>query len=97
MKTQNRVRQRNRKPRRSSGNTADTVGKSVTPFRVWDTIKQLHPYKIEILNVVRMLSSIGANHIIIAATLDLQGWKTFYGSCEWTEEDVKDLVEGYRA
>ena len=97
MKTQNRVRQRNRKPRRSSGNRADTAGISGRPFRVWDTIKQLHPYKIEILNVVRMLSSIGANHIIIAATLDLQGWKTFYGSYAWTEKDVQGLLEGYRA
>jgi hypothetical protein len=65
------------------------------PIRIWDTIKQFHPYENEILNVVSMLNSIGANHIIIAATLDLQRWKTFYGDDEWTEADVKGLLEGY--
>ena len=34
---------------------------------------------------------------IIAAALDLQKWKTFYGDCEWTEEDVKGLLDGNRA
>jgi hypothetical protein len=67
------------------------------PSRIWDTIQQFHPYKKEILNVVRILNIIGANHKIIAATLDLQGWKTFYGGNEWTEKDVKDLLEGYSA
>ena len=47
--------------------------------------------------MVRMLNSIGANRAIIAAALDLQRWKTFYGDCEWTEEDVKGLLDGYRA
>ncbi len=95
--TQNRERQRKREQRRSTGNRSDTVMQTAEPFRIWDTIKQFHPHKKEILNVVRMLNSIGANRAIIAAALDLQKWKTFYGNCDWTEEDVKGLLDGYRA
>ena len=97
MKTQNRVRQRKGKPKRASGNRADTIGISATPFKFWDTLKRFHPYKDEILSVVKILNSIGANCIIIAATLNLQKFNTFYGGGEWTEEDVKGLLEGYRA
>jgi hypothetical protein len=64
---------------------------------VWDAIKQFHPYKEEILIVVRTLNSIGANRNIIAAALDLKGWKTFYGGGEWTEEDVKGLLKELRS
>jgi hypothetical protein len=67
------------------------------PIRIWDTIQQFHPHKNEILSVVKILDSVGVNCRIIAATLDLQGWKTFYGGGEWTEEDVQGLLEGYRA
>ena len=77
MKAQNRERQRNKKQRWDSGNRPDTVGISVTPFLVWDAIKQFYPYKKEILIVVRILNSIGSNRNIIAASLDLKGWKTF--------------------
>jgi hypothetical protein len=70
---------------------------TVAPFKAWDTISQFHPYKNEIQNVVKMLNNIGVNRIIIAATLDLQRWKTFYGGYEWTKEDVQGLLEGYRA
>ncbi len=97
MKTQNRERQRKRKERLSAENRSDTVVLTAAPFKIWDTIKQFHPHKKEILNVVRMLNRIGVNRNIIAATLDLQGWKTFFGGCEWSEEDVKDILEGYRA
>ena len=97
MKAQNRERQRNKKQRCGSGNRSDTVGISVLPFLVWDAIKQFHPYKKEILIVVRTLSSIGANRNIIAAALDLKGWKTFYGGSEWTEEDVNGLLKKFRA
>ena len=93
MKTQNRVRQRKRKQRRGSENRSDTSMPTAAPVRIWDTISQFHPYKNEILNVVKILNSIGANCKIIAATLDLQGWKTFYGGSEWTEEDVQGLLE----
>ncbi|MHC4586259.1 MAG: hypothetical protein ACYS3N_17140 [Planctomycetota bacterium] len=97
MKTQNRERQRKRKQRRDSESRSDTVVLTAAPSKIWDTIKQFHPHKKEILNVVRMLNNIGANHNIIAAALGLQRWKIFYGGCEWTEEDVKGLLEGYRA
>ena len=97
MKAQNRDRQRNRKQRWGSGNRSDTVGISVPPFLVWDAIKQFHPYKEEILIVVRTLNSIGANRNIIAAALDLKGWKTFYGDSERTEEDVNGLLKKFRA
>ena len=80
MKTQNRVRQRNRKP-----------------IKIWDTISQFHPYKNEIINVVRVLNRMGAKRTMIAAALGLQGWQSFYGVCEWTDEDVKDILEGYSA
>jgi hypothetical protein len=97
VKTQNRERQRKRKQRRGAENRSDTVVLTAASFKIWDTIKQFHPHKKEILNVVRMLNRIGANRNIIAATLSLQRWKTFYGGCEWTKEDVKGLLEGYRA
>ena len=95
MKTQNRVRQRKRKQRQGSENRSNTVMLTAAPFKIWDTLKQFHPHKKEILNVVRILSSLGANRNIIAATLGLQGWKTFYGSRDWTEGEVKVLLEGY--
>jgi hypothetical protein len=95
--TQNRVRQRKREQRRGAENRSSTVMLTVTPFKVWDTISQFHPYKNEILSVVKILNSIGANCNIISAALDLQGWRTFYGGCEWAAEDVKGLLEGYRA
>ena len=97
MKTQNRERQGNRKQRRDAENRSDAVMLTAAPFKIWDTLKQFHPHKKEILNVVRILNSLGVNRNIIAATLGLQRWKTFYGSLEWTEEDVKGLLEGYRA
>ena len=97
MKMQNRDRQRNRKQRPDAENRSDTVMLTAARFKIWDTIKQLHPHKKEILNVVRLLNSIGANRNMIAATLVLKRWKTFYGGCEWTEEDIKGLLEGYRA
>jgi hypothetical protein len=90
VKTQNREQ---RKQRRGSENRSDTVVLTAASFKIWDTIKQFHPHKKEILNVVRMLNRIGVGRNIIAATLDLQRWKTFYGGCEWTEKDVKGLLE----
>ncbi len=97
MKTQNREHQRKRKQGGDAENRSDTVMQTAAPFKIWDTIKQFHPYKKEILNVIRILNIIGANHNIIAATVGLKRWKTFYGGSEWTEEDVKGLLEGYSA
>ena len=97
VKTQNRERQRKRKQRLDSENRSDTVMPTAAPFKIWDTIKQFHPYEREILTVVRILNRMGAKRTMIAAALGLQGWQTFYGGCEWTEEDVKGLLEGYSA
>jgi hypothetical protein len=97
VKTPNREPQGKRKQRRGAENRSDTVMLTATPFKIWDTLKQFHPYKKEILNVVRMLNSIGVNRNIIAATLGLQRWKTFCGGGEWSETDVKDILEGHRA
>jgi len=97
VKAQNRERQRSRKQRWGSGNRSDTAGISVTPFLVWDNIKKFHPYKKDILIVVRTLNRIGANRNIIATALDLQGWKTFYGGSQWTEEDENGLLKEFRA
>ena len=95
MKTQNRERQRERKT--EAENRSNTVMRTAASFKIWDTLKQFHPHKKEILNVVRILNSIGVNRNIIAATLGLQRWKIFYGGCEWSETDVKDILEEYRA
>ena len=65
-------------------------------FNIWDTLKQFHPYQKEISIVVRMLSNIGVKRSIIAAALGLQRWKTFHGGRDWTKEDVKVILEGYR-
>jgi hypothetical protein len=64
--------------------------------KVWNTIKHFHPYKKEILDVVRMLNSIGVNRNIIAAALGLKRWNTFYSGGEWTDEDIKDILQEYR-
>jgi hypothetical protein len=82
------------KERRGAENRSETVMLTAAPFKIWDTVKQFHPHKKEILNVVRILSRLGVNRNIIAATLGLQRWKTFYGGCEWTETDVKNILEG---
>jgi hypothetical protein len=97
VKAQNREGQRSRKQSWGSGNRSDTVEISVPSFLVWDAIKQFHPYKKEIIIVVRTLNSIGANRNITAAALDLKGWKTFFGGREWTEEDVNGLLKEFRA
>jgi hypothetical protein len=95
--TQSRERQRKNAQKLGAKNRSRTGMSASTSFKVWDTISQFHPYKNEILRVVKILNSIGANCKIIAAILGLQGWKTFYGNGEWTEEEVQDLLQGFRA
>ena len=97
MKTQNRDRQRKGKKRPILEKRSGTGMSASTSFLAWDAISKFHPYKNEILRVVKILNSIGANCKIIAAILGLQGWKTFYGNGEWTEEEVQDLLQGFRA
>ena len=97
MRTLNRERQRNRKQRPDAENRSDTVMLTAAPFKMWDALKRLYPQEEEIVNVVRIMNSLGVNRNIIAAALGLQEWRTFYGSLEWTEADVKGLLEEYRA
>jgi hypothetical protein len=77
-------------------NRSDTVMLTAAPLRIWDTLKLFHPHTKEILSVVRVLERMGAKRSIIAAALGLQGWQNFCGGCEWTTEDVKDILEVYR-
>jgi hypothetical protein len=55
---------------------------------------QYHPQWREIYLVVRIMNNIGANLNLIAATLNLQKWKTFYGDIDWKVEDVKEVIDG---
>ena len=58
----------------------------------WDILTSFHPYRNEIFCIVRMLNDIGVGLKIIAASLNLQKWKTFFGSAEWNDEDVKNVL-----
>jgi hypothetical protein len=94
---QNMEPDRKSKSKRRYGNGADTVMLAASPYKIWNTLKQFHPYKKEISILVRMLNKMGAKRTMIAAALCLQGWQNFCGVSEWTVEDVKDILEGYSA
>ena len=64
---------------------------------VREFIEKYHPQNKEIYFVVRIMNNIGLDQKLIAATLKLQKWKTFYGENNWSQEDVKELIEGYPA
>ena len=61
---------------------------------VRELLEKYHPQKREIYLVVRIMNSIGADLKLIAATLNLQKWKTFYGDNDWNLEDVKEVIDG---
>ena len=61
--------------------------------KIWDIAARLHPYRNEIFRVIRTLNGIGVDSKIIGASLSLQGWKTFFGSPEWTSKDVQNVLE----
>ena len=96
MKEQHWKGQKNKEDRLGAENPSDKDKPAASLFKVWETIMQFHPYKHELLNVINILNGIGANCIIIAAALDLQRWKSFCGVFEWTEKDVKVLLEGFK-
>jgi hypothetical protein len=58
--------------------------------------EKCHTHRAEIYHVVRMLNNFGVNLNLIAASLNLQKWKTFYGDDKWSREDVKEVVEACR-
>lgn len=63
-----------------------------TKFNFWEILTSFHPHRDEILCIVRMLNGIGVGLKIIAASLNLQKWKTFLGNAEWKDEDVKNVL-----
>ena len=80
-------------------------GKNMTTFRnedyrreVTGYIQQIlilvNPYRKEIVSLIRTLSKIGVSFKLIAACLCLHKWQKYSGNVEWTEEDVKKILEG---
>ena len=61
---------------------------------VREFLEKYHPQNKEIYFVVRIMNNIGVDQKLIAATLNLQKWKTFYGDCDWKVEDVKEVMDG---
>ena len=62
---------------------------------VRELLEKYHPQRREIYLVVRIMNNIGVNLKLIAATLNLQKWKTFYGDIYWKVEDVQEVIDGY--
>lgn len=62
---------------------------------VMKLLEKYHPQRREIHFVVRILDNIGANPKLIAATLNLKKWKTFYGDNDWKVEDVKEVIDAF--
>ena len=60
---------------------------------VRELLEKYHPQRREIFLVVRIMNNIGVNLTLIAATLNLQKWKTFYGDNDWKVEDVKEVID----
>ena len=61
---------------------------------VRELLEKYHPQRREIFLVVRIMNNIGVNLTLIAATLNLQKWKTFYGDNDWNLVDVKEVIDG---
>jgi hypothetical protein len=59
-----------------------------------ELLEKYHPQRREIYLVVRIMNNIGLDQNLIAAALDLQKWKTFYGDNDWKVEDVKEVIDG---
>jgi hypothetical protein len=65
---------------------------SVTSNNIQDLI-MAHPDRKNILRAVGMFNNSGTKASTIASLLSDQNYKTFYGNNEWTEEDVKEIVD----
>jgi hypothetical protein len=59
--------------------------------------EKYHPHRKQVYHVVRTMNSLGVDLNLIAASLNLRRWKTFYGDNDWSQEDVKELIESYPA
>ena len=97
MKTQNRDRQRRGKERQGAENRSDTDILATASFKIGSIVKHFHPYKNEILDLVRILNGIGAKRVIISAALCLKRRKCFCGILEWTDDEVNDLLKACRS
>jgi len=60
-----------------------------------ELLEKYHPQRKEIHLVVRIMDNIGANLKLIAATLNLKKWKTFYGDNDWKVKDVKEVIDAF--
>jgi hypothetical protein len=60
--------------------------------KISNILARFHPHRDEIFCVVRTLNGIGVDSKIIGASLSLHGWKTFFGSSEWTSKDVYNVL-----
>jgi len=60
-------------------------------------LMQINPHRKEIVGLIDILNRMGANFNLIAACLNIQRWKNYDGIDEWTEEDVKKVLEGIRS
>jgi hypothetical protein len=65
-----------------------------TKGSVRELLEKYHPQRMEIYRVVRIMNSIDLDLRLIAATLNLQKWKTFYGDNDWNLVDVKEVIDG---
>jgi hypothetical protein len=54
--------------------------------------EKYHPQRTQVYHVVRTMNRLGVNLNLIAASLNLRRWKTFYGDNDWSQEDVKELI-----
>jgi len=59
----------------------------------WPLLELCHPYRNEIIRAAKTLDQIGASSSLIAAAMDLQGWKNFLGDRNWTHIDVQELFQ----
>lgn len=64
----------------------------ITSNNIEDLI-MAHPNRKKILRAVGMFNNSGAKADTIASLLSKKNYKTFYGNREWTEEDVKEIVD----
>jgi hypothetical protein len=64
-----------------------------TKGSVRELLEKYHPQRMEIYRVVRIMNSIDLDLRLIAATLNLQKWKTFYGDNDWNLVDVKEVID----
>ena len=56
-------------------------------------LMQMNPHRKEIFELITILNNLGASFTFIAACLSLQRWRIFFGSGEWTKEDIRGVVE----